>query len=476
MATGLSSMGLALQNALGDSVQENPYHRESDHYEIVSAFAYLIGVKRELFERTNSTLDMKIYNKLENDKNARIIRELCTLRTEIERGFIHICKAVQQDYRSISALHEMVTTGFVDDLEKSGIRLYQHDREPVKFVIELNKSINSRINNCRQVFPDWIMWDYIKKLFVIPNGNTEEGLRTAASFYYEHKNFFPYQAFLNWPEADNFGNILSCDRKFVSNLYEWNNDSFNELSRVTDVKEDTKDQVYDFIEGSEKVVFVVDCENSDPYAFCAALRGLDEEKLAKVSKIVLYDDVHASSAWDILKKYVSVKIEYSLIERLRDNKSLADVKVTTCICREYFMNNVDSFVLVSSDSDYYGLIEELPKTRFLVMAEKYKFSPSMRDALTARGIFSCYIDDFYSGDNDEIKQAAMIRSATGILNNPLQDLDVEMVMDTVVASTRVNLTPDERKNFINRYLKKAELKVDQQGKIVIELPGIKGKW
>ena len=474
--TNLSSIGVALQNALGDSVQENTYYRENDHYEIVSTFAYLIGVKKELFERGNSTLDMKIFDKLETDKNARIIRELCTLRTEVERGFIHICKAVQQDYRSISTLHEMVTTGFIDDLEKSGIRLYQHDRSPVKFVIELNKSINSRINNCRQVFPDWIMWDYIKKLFVIPNGSTEEGLKEAATFYYEHKNYFPYQAFLNWPEADNFGNILSCDRKFVCNLYEWNNDSFNELSRVTDVKEDTKDQVYDFIEGSEKIVFVVDCENSDPYAFCAALRGLGDEKLTKVSKIVLYDDVHASSAWDILKKYVSVKIEYSLIERLRDNKSLADVKVTTCICREFFMNNVDAFVLVSSDSDYYGLIEELPNVRFLVMAQKFKFSQSMREALTLRGIFFCYIDDFYSGDNDEIKQAAMVRSSTEILNKPLKELDIESVMEAVISITRVNLTPEERKSFINRYLKKADLKVDEEGKFIIQLPGTKGKW
>ena len=110
------------------------------------------------------------------------------------------------------------------------------------------------------------------------------------------------------------------------------------------------------------------------------------------------------------------------------------------------------------------------------MAEKYKFSPSMREALTARGIFFCYIDDFYSGDNDEIKQAAMIRSATTVMNEPLKGLYVEFIMDRVVASTRVNLTSDERKAFVNRYLKKAQLKVDADGSVSIELPGIKGKW
>ena len=100
-----------------------------------------------------------------------------------------------------------------------------------------------------------------------------------------------------------------------------------------------------------------------PYALCAAIRNLEEEMLNKIEKIVLYDDVHAASAWDILERYVRIPIEYIKIERLKDNKSLADIKLTAGTCREYYKNQVDSFVLVSSDSDYWGLIESMSRMR-----------------------------------------------------------------------------------------------------------------
>ena len=38
---------------------------------------------------------------------------------------------------------------------------------------------------------------------------------------------------------------------------------------------------------SEKTVFVVDCENSDPYALCAAINNLDSDRLEKIEKIIL---------------------------------------------------------------------------------------------------------------------------------------------------------------------------------------------
>ena len=37
-----------------------------------------------------------------------------------------------------------------------------------------------------------------------------------------------------------------------------------------------------------------------------------------------------------------------------------------------YKNDVDSFVIVSSDSDYWGLISSLPDAHFLVMIEREK--------------------------------------------------------------------------------------------------------
>jgi len=35
-------------------------------------------------------------------------------------------------------------------------------------------------NNCKSLFPIWINWTYIKELFIMPNGLTEDGTKDAA--------------------------------------------------------------------------------------------------------------------------------------------------------------------------------------------------------------------------------------------------------------------------------------------------------
>ena len=50
-------------------------------YELVSKVAYLIGVPLRIFQNEHEPPKIEIYNRLEQDKNARIIRNLCIIRT-----------------------------------------------------------------------------------------------------------------------------------------------------------------------------------------------------------------------------------------------------------------------------------------------------------------------------------------------------------------------------------------------------------
>lgn len=59
-------------------------------YEIVSKVAYLIGVPKRIFDNEHEAPKIEIYEKLDADKTARIIRHLCIIRTAIERNFKHI--------------------------------------------------------------------------------------------------------------------------------------------------------------------------------------------------------------------------------------------------------------------------------------------------------------------------------------------------------------------------------------------------
>ena len=54
---------------------------------------------------------------------------------------------------------------------------------------------------------------------------------------------------------------------------------------------------------------VVDCENVDPYKLSATLRGLSKDSLSKISSIILFDDVHASSGWDLLQQFTSIPVD-----------------------------------------------------------------------------------------------------------------------------------------------------------------------
>ncbi|MHB1421190.1 MAG: NYN domain-containing protein, partial [Bacillota bacterium] len=335
------------------------------------------------------------------------------------------------------------------------------------YVIEINSLLSDRINNCKEVFPLWINWTYIRDIFIMPDGLNEEGVADAAAVYYEHKRYYPYQMYINWPPSDE-GNILHSDKKFVMLLYQWHRDKFTDYSKVSDAGDATKGGIYDFLQDSNKTVVVVDCENSDPYKLCATLRNLDENALNKIVKIILYDDIHSASAWKILGTYIKTPVEHILIERVKQNKSLVDIRLTGGAFREFYQNNVDSFIIASSDSDYWGLISSLPEARFLVMVEHGKCGPDIKSALASSGIFYCYLDDFYSGNANDLKVNALIREIYRYLDRSFR-LNVNDMMEEAYRITRAEMSDAENQQFYNKYIKPMHLMIDKDGNVSIEL-------
>lgn len=67
-------------------------------YELVSKVAYLIGVPLRIFQNEHEPPKIEIYNRLEQDKNARIIRNLCIIRTAIERNYRKINDIMRMEY------------------------------------------------------------------------------------------------------------------------------------------------------------------------------------------------------------------------------------------------------------------------------------------------------------------------------------------------------------------------------------------
>ena len=85
------------------------------------------------------------------------------------------------------------------------------------------------------------------------------------------------------------GSIIYSDRKFLKIIYGQHNDSFTDYTKYRDADDETRNNIYNFIDSTEKTAIAVDCENSDPYKLYSVLKGLNQEELAKIEKITLYD-------------------------------------------------------------------------------------------------------------------------------------------------------------------------------------------
>ena len=150
------------------------------------------------------------------------------------------------------------------------------------------------------------------------------------------------------------------------------------------------------------------------------------------------------------------------------NKSLVDIKLTARACQEHYQKQVDSFVIVSSDSDYWGLISSLPDARFLVMIEREKCGPDMKAALAESGIFYCYLDDFYSGNSEDIKKNALFKEMYRWIDNSVH-LNVNDMFDAALRNTRIEMSPAERRQFYEKHIRHMTLTIDENGNVSIEL-------
>lgn len=451
-----------------EDIDEEQARYKDSTYDIVSKVAYLIGVPKRIFELEHEPPKLDIYERMDRDKNARIIRHLCVIRTAIERGFKHISEKMKYQYRSILSMPEHIPEESIQQLTADGINFYRKSNTKLnQHIVEINRIISDRINNCRYLFPTWLNWDYIKQLFIMANGLSEDGTKEAANTYFSNLECYPYKIYINWIPHP-YGNILYNDKKFVTILYQQHNDYFTEYSRVSDAGSFVKSNIYDFVEYAERVVMAVDCENSDPYRLCATLKGLDQDILSKIQKIMLFDDVHTVNAWRILESHTKIPVEHIMTERVKQSKSLVDIELTARTCMEHYKNNVDSFVLVSSDSDYWGLISSLPDARFLVMIEREKCGPDMKAALANSGIFYCYIDDFYSGNSEAIKNSALFNELYRYLDDALK-LNVNDMLDAAISATRITMTTQEKRQFYDKHIRQMKLVIDPDGNVSIEL-------
>lgn len=454
----------------GYSEEEDKKDFRNPTYNLVSRLGYLIGVDKRLFEDpTNPAMMIKVYDKLNSDKNARIIRNLCRVRTGIEKYYMAIVQEFNHNFKNIDSVPDLIDAESVRDLSNDGVTLYKTRPNIDQYLITINTEIASKISNCKHLFPEWLKWEYVKTLFIMPKGTKVEGIKAEGNYYNSDRNRYPYQCYINF-EVNCEGNLLYCDEKLINALYSYHNDYFSDYSLVRSAGDAAKSNIHEFLTASEKCIMVVDCENSNPIKLAGMFHSLTEEEKSNIYKVLMFDGDYSTSGWQILfeQNMTGVKTDYEVVKRIYESKSQVDMTLAVEATREVFQNGVDSIILVSSDSDYWAMIKSLPEVNFMMMIEKEKSGLKIREKLELNGIRYCFIDDFNTAQSYSIKTETIKRYIEGKINENLA-INMEELLDEAVRNSWVDMTKNEKNQFFEKYIRKARVVVDRDGVLSIEM-------
>lgn len=131
-------------------------------------------------------------------------------------------------------------------------------------------------------------------------------------------------------------------------------------------------------------------------------------------------------------------------------------------------------ILVSSDSDYWAMIQQLEGTRFLVMLETEKTGLAIIDMLTLHSIPHCFLDDFCTGASYKIKSETLIDEIQSRIDAILRGeakgaINVRTLLDACLKESWIEMTAREKEAFYDRYLRKMKLSVQVDGQVRINI-------
>lgn len=229
--------------------------------ELSAKIAYLIGVDTSVMDKCYPDGVCEEINS--NDDVCLIVRCLCKLRTSLMRNFVSTDNEICYNLKNLNSL-SWFDKYDIKFLEKMGIPIVKANYRSAQYMEYFCELIEKHIDDVKCIFPDWVNWDYIRSLFVVPNYNKSGVLVDEYNKYKGNKTLYPFSMYIYWQPFECKGMLLD-DNIFLKSLYSLHNDKFEDKGKVIDVSNDTTNNIYNFIERSKKVVIAVDCENINVY-------------------------------------------------------------------------------------------------------------------------------------------------------------------------------------------------------------------
>ena len=178
--------------------------------------------------------------------------------------------------------------------------------------------------------------------------------------------------------------------------------------------------------------------------------------------------IKSKRKWRYLKAVTGIPVEHNIVERIKYDKSLVDIKMGMGISKAYYKDNVTAFILLSSDSDFWGVISSLPDADFLVMVEEEKCGSDIQNALEQDGTYYCFMDDFCTGNIKTFKNAMFVSALKDEMWKALA-VDTHALIDDIIRNLRMDVSASEKSNFYNKYIRKMRLEIDDNGILKIKV-------
>ena len=128
---------------------------------------------------------------------------------------------------------------------------------------------------------------------------------------------------------------------------------------------------------------------------------------------------------------------------------------------------MDSFIIISSDSDFWSLVEDLPNANIFFMLEHGKDGKDLRNALYEEDIPFFYMDEFCSANTEDMKKESVMVEIHKNISEKINFNLYEMFSETLKAKG-IKMETAEKKQFFERYFKNIQASVSVQGNLILE--------
>jgi uncharacterized LabA/DUF88 family protein len=436
---------------------------------IALTVGFLLGVSDEsLMKRLeNSEEYLPIKEALEKNEDAVAIRHLNNIRSNLILHFKEVSLNLRNMNATFTPLDRMDL--FKDDfrvLNRMSIYIITGKPDINEYLKRINNEIIRRIDKTEKLFPDWVRFRHIRTMFIMPNNIEEESKKFQA-----YQSLYPFQRYFYWREPFDCGYILSTDRDLLTVIYRNGNEIFTDGDRVCDASDNVKNNINEFINSASKIQVFIDGENADPYRFASAIESLKDHEIEKINKIVVYyDSEHTTKAWTMLKHFTyGVEVETVPVERIVENKSLVDHRLVMGVSKAIYKEDVDSIILVSSDSDFWSVIDASEDVRYLVMVESEKCGHEFKNLLRDKDVFYCYLDRFITPDDDKFFKIVFKHELEKIISDNFSLGNARELLSSVLHSCRAGVSKAEEDMLFEKYIKTLSLRINADGNFVLEI-------